>query len=140
MGVAWVNGHWLQIGIAIGAGLVIYLLLSLLRRIALKHAQSTEGDMTLTHIAGRVIHKTKSLVLAIIAVRLVAGYAQPPAVIMQIVIGLVPVFITAALLEGFVTRHTDMPLWLRSEEHTSELQSLMRISYAVFCLKKKRQH
>src|SRR3546814_8242220 len=28
---------------------------------------------------------------------------------------------------------------LRSEEHTSELQSLMRISYAVFCLKKKRQ-
>src|SRR3546814_2898588 len=28
---------------------------------------------------------------------------------------------------------------LRSEEHTSELQSLMRISYAVFCLKKKKQ-
>src|SRR3546814_4954432 len=27
-----------------------------------------------------------------------------------------------------------------SEEHTSELQSLMRISYAVFCLKKKKQH
>src|SRR3546814_1359437 len=27
--------------------------------------------------------------------------------------------------------------WVRSEEHTSELQSLMRISYAVFCLKKK---
>src|SRR3546814_1896706 len=32
-------------------------------------------------------------------------------------------------------------LWesLRSEEHTSELQSLMRISYAVFCLKKKKK-
>src|SRR3546814_8662285 len=28
----------------------------------------------------------------------------------------------------------------RSEEHTSELQSLMRISYAVFCLKKKRKN
>src|SRR3546814_2923545 len=28
----------------------------------------------------------------------------------------------------------------RSEEHTSELQSLMRISYAVFCLKKKKKH
>src|SRR3546814_3219567 len=28
----------------------------------------------------------------------------------------------------------------RSEEHTSELQSLMRISYAVFCLKKKKQN
>src|SRR3546814_7549312 len=31
----------------------------------------------------------------------------------------------------------DMAPWYRSEEHTSELQSLMRISYAVFCLKKK---
>src|SRR3546814_9202493 len=29
---------------------------------------------------------------------------------------------------------------VRSEEHTSELQSLMRISYAVFCLKKKKKH
>src|SRR3546814_4119929 len=31
-----------------------------------------------------------------------------------------------------------VPVTLRSEEHTSELQSLMRISYAVFCLKQKR--
>src|SRR3546814_4635149 len=34
-------------------------------------------------------------------------------------------------------KDTDGFLKLRSEEHTSELQSLMRISYAVFCLKKK---
>src|SRR3546814_9299504 len=33
----------------------------------------------------------------------------------------------------------DAQLHWRSEEHTSELQSLMRISYAVFCLKKKKQ-
>src|SRR3546814_6132842 len=31
------------------------------------------------------------------------------------------------------------PIYPRSEEHTSELQSLMRLSYAVFCLKKKNQ-
>src|SRR3546814_8119038 len=31
-------------------------------------------------------------------------------------------------------------VFARSEEHTSELQSLMRISYAVFCLKKKKKH
>src|SRR3546814_2182792 len=31
----------------------------------------------------------------------------------------------------------ELPIRYRSEEHTSELQSLMRISYAVFCLKKK---
>src|SRR3546814_2600211 len=35
--------------------------------------------------------------------------------------------------------HPDV-LEARSEEHTSELQSLMRISYAVFCLKKKKEH
>src|SRR3546814_18300657 len=33
-----------------------------------------------------------------------------------------------------------LPRRQRSEEHTSELQSLMRISYAVFCLKKKKNH
>src|SRR3546814_8355333 len=33
--------------------------------------------------------------------------------------------------------HVEPRFVLRSEEHTSELQSLMRISYAVFCLKKK---
>src|SRR3546814_2314589 len=32
------------------------------------------------------------------------------------------------------------PRGIRSEEHTSELQSLMRISYAVFCLKKKKKN
>src|SRR3546814_7816968 len=45
-------------------------------------------------------------------------------------------------------RHVFRPTWYhrrnatpnrRSEEHTSELQSLMRISYAVFCLKKKKK-
>src|SRR3546814_5385554 len=33
-----------------------------------------------------------------------------------------------------------LPYFDRSEEHTSELQSLMRISYAVFCLKKKKNN
>src|SRR3546814_6990205 len=36
-------------------------------------------------------------------------------------------------------RSKDEALEIRSEEHTSELQSLMRISYAVFCLKKTRE-
>src|SRR3546814_6003818 len=37
------------------------------------------------------------------------------------------------------TVHFGFARQFRSEEHTSELQSLMRISYAVFCLKKKKQ-
>src|SRR3546814_2589113 len=39
--------------------------------------------------------------------------------------------VAVAMAEGAIER--------RSEEHTSELQSLMRISYAVFCLKKKKK-
>src|SRR3546814_2318233 len=42
--------------------------------------------------------------------------------------------VAAALVLGLVVTMLMTP---RSEEHTSELQSLMRISYAVFCLKKK---
>src|SRR3546814_4822293 len=46
------------------------------------------------------------------------------------------------LIAGLSAAHLaalEFPAPLRSEEHTSELQSLMRISYAVFCLKKKKQ-
>src|SRR3546814_3911584 len=39
---------------------------------------------------------------------------------------------------NFMATHGRGLICLRSEEHTSELQSLMRISYAVFCLKKKK--
>src|SRR3546814_3836039 len=43
-----------------------------------------------------------------------------------------------ALAEGGGLEGLDLGVDERSEEHTSELQSLMRISYAVFCLKKKK--
>src|SRR3546814_14861889 len=52
-----------------------------------------------------------------------------------------PYTATAAIACGriVVTKQTQgMRNAVRSEEHTSELQSLMRISYAVFCLKKKK--
>src|SRR3546814_2537470 len=58
------------------------------------------------------------------------------------IVGLIPVVgdLLAALMSAYViweARNLGMSKW-RSEEHTSELQSLMRISYAVFCLKKKK--
>src|SRR3546814_8478943 len=45
---------------------------------------------------------------------------------------------TEAVLPGHLPQPASIPL--RSEEHTSELQSLMRISYAVFCLKKQHKN
>src|SRR3546814_4157984 len=51
-------------------------------------------------------------------------------------IGFKPVALSAAGAQSSLRQLAAAPV-LRSEEHTSELQSLMRISYAVFCLKKK---
>src|SRR3546814_9748560 len=51
-------------------------------------------------------------------------------------------FIVDPSVQGTVNFSNDAPMneSERSEEHTSELPSLMRISYAVFCLKKKNTH
>ncbi len=137
--VAWVNSHWLQIGIAIAAGLAIYFLLSMIRGFALKRAQATPGEFTLTHIVGRVIHKTKSFVLAIVAIRMVAGYAQPPAVIMQII---QLVFTVAVVLQVAIwAREVILGLIQRraSDGHNETLSNAMGIirlliSVALFAI------
>src|SRR3546814_8657901 len=52
----------------------------------------------------------------------------------------VPAADATALAGELRVGYTERFAVTRSEEHTSELQSLMRISYAVFCLKKKTEH
>src|SRR3546814_7151597 len=47
---------------------------------------------------------------------------------------------TMALFDSLTPNSSLTWTLTRSEEHTSELQSLMRHSYAVFCLKKKKEH
>src|SRR3546814_8453510 len=53
-------------------------------------------------------------------------------------IGLVMAGFFAAIMSSIASTFNSAATLLRSEEHTSELQSLMHISYAVFCLKKKK--
>src|SRR3546814_7423859 len=49
------------------------------------------------------------------------------------------IFTTGLVAQAFARSNHAFPLaWVRSEEHTPELQSLMRNSYAVLCLKNKR--
>src|SRR3546814_2789287 len=55
----------------------------------------------------------------------------------QLLVEIVTLVLLLLCLRWLPQRQPD--IWPRSEEHTSELQSLMRISYAVFCLKKKKQ-
>src|SRR3546814_6000289 len=53
-------------------------------------------------------------------------------------VAMVPAQRLAAMRDLVIERSHEIRAAERSEEHTSELQSLMRISYAVFCLKKKK--
>src|SRR3546814_7294913 len=76
-----------------------------------------------------------------------AAYVAAEAVDLSINQGLFDIFISAGTTDANGVVHTGSTggpastgVGDRSEEHTSELQSLMRISYAVFCLKKKKQN
>src|SRR3546814_10425952 len=62
--------------------------------------------------------------------------AGTPAIVPAIGLGAAIDYVNGIGLEAIAAHERD--LLTRSEEHTSELQSLMRISYAVFCLKKKK--
>src|SRR3546814_6993060 len=62
------------------------------------------------------------------------GYV-PGAIIAAMLLGIIEAYATFFMSGGWQNVMTPA---LRSEEHTSELQSLMRHSYAVFCLKKKQ--
>src|SRR3546814_8549964 len=68
-----------------------------------------------------------------------AWFAPPPIQLPAMVV--IPRQVSPATVSGWIrpiaANDTSAPA-IRSEEHTSELQSLMRISYAVFCLKKKK--
>src|SRR3546814_4546038 len=82
-------------------------------------------------VSGRVEHRLVDHVGVGLQKLHVCAVAQPPLVVQR--------RDDAVMDIGGRALVHHLGLHLRSEEHTSELQSLMRISYAVFCLKKKKQ-
>src|SRR3546814_49783 len=97
------------------------------------------GSLALLADAAHMLTDTAALALAWITFRIARRPADPKRsygynrgqVLAAFVNGALLIVIVAGIAVEAVQR------LLRSEEHTSELQSLMRISYAVFCLKKK---
>src|SRR3546814_6479358 len=77
--------------------------------------------------------------VAVVAIALALGWRVHSPPVHQVTYGPpVGALETASLADGSeATLSSDSRIVVRSEEHTSELQSLMRISYAVLCLKKK---
>src|SRR3546814_6455620 len=76
------------------------------------------------------------------AIKCVAEMLGMPVIRVLEVASFYTMYNLAPVGKHFIQVCTTTPCWLagRSEEHTSELQSLMRISYAVFCLKKKKKY
>src|SRR3546814_10533031 len=77
-----------------------------------------------------------TILFASLVLVLLLGRDSPIGAIAAIMIG--AVVCCAAAVGGDNLQDLKAGYIVRSEEHTSELQSLMRISYAVFCLKKKK--
>src|SRR3546814_9789232 len=66
------------------------------------------------------------------------GMVSAPLVMPEVVLGISLLLMFVEISQVFGWPDGTASSQYRSEEHTSELQSLMRISYAVFCLKKKK--
>src|SRR3546814_7523979 len=82
----------------------------------------------------------RSKLLAVSSILATIASSPRPALVKSITIWLFSVSAAACADDiTSVIAHKPNKNLRRSEEHTSELQSLMRISYAVFCLKKKKQ-
>src|SRR3546814_5422156 len=82
-------------------------------------------------------YRSKFLIAAGLAAAVLSSPATQAA---DLVVATDTAFVPFEFKQGDKYVGFDIDLWdaIRSEEHTSELQSLMRISYAVFCLKKKK--
>src|SRR3546814_9515449 len=108
------------------------LLAALVARTAAVQRQAQLLDGADDDLVGGIVRQHAPHQRAGVGVLLHAAFLEAVELLAGLAIEILAVDHEQALLDGRVG--------LRSEEHTSELQSLMRISYAVFCLKKKKKH
>src|SRR3546814_4256662 len=111
----------------------------------------SETVMSMTYLAMKVaLIMAGPLLLVTLVVGLVISIFQAATQINEMTLSFIPKLLAVGaalvllgpwlittMVDYMRTLFTQIP-GLRSEEHTSELQSLMRTSYAVFCLKKKK--
>lgn len=81
----WVAEHWLPILIATGIGVAIYLLLTLVRGQAVRLCRRGQSGSHWAAVLGATLQKTGHVFMALVAARLVAGYANPPAALLTTV-------------------------------------------------------
>ena len=80
--IDWITSHEAEILIALSAGILLYILLRTLRGRAHRMEQLPSGDLSLTAIIGRTFARTSHIFMLLLAARLVAEYANPPAMLL----------------------------------------------------------
>ena len=96
---AWFEAHWLQIAIAIGAAVAIYLLLNLARSWGVKLCQRGAGIHNWYAVIGRAIARTGQWFIILAAARLVVGYSNAPPSVGSTIATL---FTIAAVFQGAI--------------------------------------
>jgi small-conductance mechanosensitive channel len=100
--IAWLSDHMVQILIAVGVGILIYLAVAALASFAGRLKGKPGDPLGLTQVIARAAAKTTHFFMVMIAARLVAGYANPPA---QLTATIAFLFTVAAVFQGAI--------WLR---------------------------
>lgn len=101
----WVQGHWLEIGIAVVIGFLIYSALGFVRSMFRRLARRQEDATSLPAIIGRTIGKTGHLFMIVLSIRLVTRFAETPAGLEEIVLfafTVVTVFQAAVWVREFI--------------------------------------
>jgi small-conductance mechanosensitive channel len=95
----WLAAHYVQIIVAVGAGVLIYLALAALRQFG-KRWRGAYGDpLGYANVLGRAVARTSHFFMVMVAAKLVAGYADPPAALFKTVAFL---FTIAAVLQAAI--------------------------------------
>ncbi|WP_300113311.1 mechanosensitive ion channel domain-containing protein [Sphingobium sp.] len=95
----WFAVHYMQILIAIGAAIVIYLLLATLKGLGKRYKGSRGDTIGYTNVLGRTVSKTTHFFMVMVSARLVAGYADAPPVVYRTIVFL---FTIATVLQGAI--------------------------------------
>ncbi|BAV64743.1 mechanosensitive ion channel family protein [Sphingobium cloacae] len=98
----WISDHAIQILIAVGAAVIIYLLLAALRSFGTRIKGKSGDHLGLSNVLGRAFARTTQFFMVMVSARLVAGYADPPAALYKTIVFL---FTIAAVFQAAI--------WLR---------------------------
>lgn len=95
----WFSLHYVQVLIAIGVGVAIYLLLTAFREFGKRYRGERGGALGYTNVLGRAAARTNHFFMAMVAARIVSGYAEPPASLSHTIVFL---FTIAAVFQAAV--------------------------------------